>query len=320
MNNISWTQPGSNRRVLVTGSEGLIGSLAMRVLWSRGFEPVGLDLRASGAAHGDTRDAVRMREALQGVCGVIHLAAVSRVIDGQRDPEKCWNTNVQALEGLLAALKAQDQKPWLVFASSREVYGHTDGRPTSEDAALKPVNIYGESKLEGERLVAQAREWGLRSCIVRFSNVYGSTDDHADRVVPAFALAGVLGRAMRVDGNGNTFDFTHVTDSVSGLVALVQRLAADSASVFPPIHFVTGHATSLAQLSALAVELGGHASAIVEAPSRSFDVAHFRGDPARGLALLGWQPKVLLRDGLSALMHDFAAREAAQPGAALAQH
>lgn len=303
---------GGGRRVLVTGSCGLIGRAALSELTGLGYQAVGLDLRGVGTEQGDTRDADRVREALAGVDGVIHLAAVSRVIDGERDPDKCWATNVTALVKILEMMAEMPTRPWMIFASSREVYGHTDGSPVSEDAPLCPVNIYGESKVEGERLVTEARKSGLRTSIVRFSNVYGSTLDHADRVIPAFARSAVIGKSLRIDGGGNTFDFTHRDDSVSGLMALTQKVVLEPSSVFPPIHFVTGHATSLFQLAHLAISLGGDQSRIVEAPPRSFDVGHFRGNPARAKALLGWTPKVSIQVGLAALIRDFRALESAE--------
>ncbi|WP_350309655.1 NAD-dependent epimerase/dehydratase family protein [Aquariibacter lacus] len=302
--------PGPRQRILITGSRGLIGSATGVELRRLGHETVGIDIRGEGAEHGDTRNPARMRDALQGVDGVVHLAAVSRVIDGEREPERCQTTNVDALVSLLDQMVEQPHRPWLVFASSREVYGHTDGRPTGEDAPLKPVNIYGRTKVEGERRVMAARERGLHTQIVRFSNVYGSTVDHADRVIPAFARGAVTGQPLRVDGSDNTFDFNHLSDSVAGLVALIEQLVADPAIAHPPIHFVTGQATTLGQLAALAIELGGQGNAVVEAPSRVFDVAHFCGDFRRAQRLLGWTPKVMLREGLGALVEAFREREA----------
>lgn len=296
---------GPRQRILITGSRGLIGSAAAVELRELGHEIVGLDLRGEGAEHGDTRSPERMQAALAQVDGVVHLAAVSRVIDGERDPVRCQSTNVDALVSLLDQMVALPRRPWLVFASSREVYGHTDGRPTHEDAPLLPVNIYGRTKVEGERLVMAARDRGLHTQIVRFSNVYGSTVDHVDRVIPAFARGAVTGRPLRVDGSDNTFDFNHVSDSVAGLVALVEQLVDQPGIGHPPIHFVTGQPTTLGQLATLAIELGGQGNAVVEAPSRAFDVAHFCGDFRRAQQLLGWTPKVMLREGLGALVEAF---------------
>lgn len=295
-----------NQRVLVTGSSGLVGRALRDGLTSQGFEIHSLDLRAQGANHGDVRDLARVRRALLGCDGVVHLAAVSRVIWAQRDPQLCMSTNVPGLHNVLRCIAESQRRPWLIFASSREVYGQPDRLPVDEDCPLKPINIYGQSKVEGEKLIDAARADGLRAAIVRLSNVFGCPRDYPDRVVPAFARAAVEGCPLRVDGASNTFDFTHIDDVSRGLVDLVKLLSTKEAAP-PPIHFVTGSPTTLGELATLATTLAGSKSAVHAAPPRSFDVARFHGDPARARALLGWTPQVPLERGLTQLIEAFRA-------------
>ena len=293
-------------RILITGCEGLVGRALRKNLEGRGVHIVGLDLLGKRQEAGDVRDANSVRSAMKGCRGVVHLAAVSRVITGERDPKRCWSTNVGGLDNVVAAASEQATTPWLIFASSREVYGQPEALPATEDAPLRPVNIYGRSKVEGERIVTTARDKGLRAAIVRLSNVYGCIHDHADRVVPAFAKAAVLGKTLRVDGSDHTFDFTHIDDTVRGIVSLIELLSGHD-EVPPPIHFLTGRGTTLGQLAGLAIELaGGHAS-IAEAPPRAFDVSHFCGSPLRAARLLHWNPSVPLRVGLGRLIEAYRA-------------
>ena len=297
-----------NHRILITGSEGLVGSALRTALEARGAHVTGLDLRGSEGEEGDVRDARRVRDAADGCHGIVHLAAVSRVVWGEREPETCREVNVGGLRNVIAAASAgraePSRRPWVVFASSREVYGQPGRLPVTEDAPLRPINVYGRSKVEGERLVEAARDEGLRAAIVRLSNVYGSTRDHPDRVVPAFARGAVTGSALRVEGADHTFDFTHIDDTTRGIVALIDLLA-DGKTPPPPVHLLTGRPVSLGRLAALAVDLAGAGAAIVQAPPRSFDVSRFHGDPARARNLLGWAPRVELRQGLARLIHDF---------------
>ena len=292
-------------RILITGSEGLIGHALRKTLEARGAEVVGLDLLGTGREHGDVRSLPRVRDALGGCDGVVHLAAVSRVLWGEQDPEGCWNTNVGGLRNVLQVLDERKRRPWLLFASSREVYGQPRRLPATEDTPLLPVNVYGRSKVEGERLVGAVRAGGLRAATVRLSNVYGSARDHADRVVPAFARAAVSGSSIRIDGAECTFDFTHVDDTVRGMVAAIDRL--ESGHSPPPIHLLTGVPTTLRELAAMTTALGGGRTTVVEAPPRSFDVARFHGDPSRARRLLGWTPRISLRDGLDRLVRNFRA-------------
>lgn len=300
-------------RILITGSAGLIGTALRRVLVDAGHRVVGLDLRENGAEAGDVRDPVRVGEAVRGCDGVVHLAAISRVVWAERNPSLCWDTNVRGIANVIAAAERRAAPPWLIFASSREVYGEAQILPVTECAPLCPVNVYARSKVEGEVLVAAAAGRGLRTSIVRLSNVYGRTADHADRVIPAFARAAALGDAMRVDGSDNVFDFAHVDDVMLGLLRIVERMASDGVAALPPIHFVTGQALSLGKLAELANQLGGGRSRILSAPPRRFDVARFYGCWSRANALLGWSPRISVSIGLAQLIDEFRGEASSAP-------
>ena len=295
----------TGRRILITGSEGLIGRALRVALEARGAEVIGLDLLGTGREHGDVRSLRRVHDALDCCGGVVHLAAVSRVLWGERDPKGCWSTNVEGLGNVLRALDNKKRQPWLLFASSREVYGQPPHLPATEDTRLLPVNVYGRSKVEGERLMEEATAKGLRTATVRLSNVYGSARDHADRVVPAFARAAVSGSNIRIDGAECTFDFTHIDDTVRGMVGIIDLLEIGETP--PPIHLLTGTPTTLRDLATLAIKIAGRISLVLEAPPRSFDVSRFHGDPSRARELLGWEPRVVLREGLERLVRDLRA-------------
>lgn len=295
-----------NGKILITGSEGLVGSALRRNLGPSGFEVRGLDIRADNAETGDVRDPVDVKKALHGCIGIVHLAAVSRVVWGERDPDLCWKTNVEGFRNVLEAAGQLAVKPWVIFASSREVYGQPERLPADEETPLRPVNVYARSKVAGEQLVAEARDRGLRACVIRLSNVYGSTRDHPDRVVPAFARAALLRQPLRIDGCDHTFDFTHISDVVQGIATLVALLDRGAAPP-PPIHFVSGVPTTLGELATLAIDIAQSDSTVIHAPPRDFDVAKFHGCPGRAQSLLGWSPRTSLRQGLAALINDFSA-------------
>ena len=292
-------------RILITGSEGLIGSALRLTLDSKGSVIAGFDLKGVGRELGDVRDYQQVRSAVEYSDGIVHLAAVSRVIWGEKDPNVCWNTNVDGTANVVKAVEQMEHKPWLIFASSREVYGNPDYLPVSEDAPLQPVNIYGSTKVEGEKLVRSAQQKGVRVAIVRFSNVYGSTDDHHDRVVPAFTQNALVGEPLRVDGAECTFDFTYLNDVVQGLVSLIQVLRESKESELPPIHFVSGQATTLGELATLSIELTDSESPIQINSPREFDVSKFYGNWDRALGLLGWKHRVDIRQGLKYLIRDY---------------
>jgi len=260
-----------------------------------GHRVVGFDCVRS--TREDVRDGAALAAALRGVDGVVHLAAVSRVAVAHAEPERCWAVNVGGTEALLGALRP-DQ--WVVFASSREVYGTPAQLPATEDAPLQPLNVYARAKVVGERMV---RAHPGPNAVVRLSNAYGPTADHPDRVVPAFARAAAVGGVVRVDGADRTFDFVHLSDVVAGLRRLVAQVAARRRP--PVVHLTTGQGTSLGDLAALAMDHGAGGS--VPGPERDFDVERFVGDPSRAERVLGWKAGVSLADGFARLVDAFGA-------------
>lgn len=289
--------------ILVTGSQGLIGRATIASLLAAGHTIRGFDPRADAPAdRGDVRDLAALREALRGCDGVLHLGAVSRVVWGERDPALCHATNAEGTRNVLAAAASSPTRPWVIVASSREVYGQADALPVAEDAPRRPMNVYARSKCAAEDHAVAARRDGVRCCVVRFSNVFGSALDHRDRVVPAFVRAAVQGAPLRVEGADRLYDFTHVDDVARGVRALVTGLDAGDAP--PTVHFVSGVGTTLGELASQVVALAGARCAVREAPARSYDVARFVGDPARAAAALGWRAAVPLREGLLRLIAD----------------
>ncbi|MDO6677648.1 NAD(P)-dependent oxidoreductase [Shewanella sp. 4_MG-2023] len=293
------------KKILITGHQGLVG----RHLWPRlkqaGFNPVGLDLRSENIQFiGDIVNTQRLKLAMSDCDGVIHLAAVSRVVWGQNNPELCKLTNSTASKQLLKLAIESKKRPWVLVSSSREVYGESAIKPVAEDANLQPVNVYGESKLEMEQAAMVARKTGLQTAIVRLANVYGCIEDHHDRVLPAFCRAAVLGEDLRVDGLANTFDFTHISDTVDGLMKIIAKLDAGVADL-PPIHLLPGLPTTLEEAAILAIQAAGSKSKILLAPSRNYDVANFVGDASRARSLLGWAAKVTPKQGICQLVTDF---------------
>ncbi|MCG7871046.1 MAG: NAD(P)-dependent oxidoreductase [Candidatus Thiodiazotropha lotti] len=266
-----------------------------------GFNTTGIDI-ADGS--GDITKLADIRNAMAGCHGVVHLAAVSRVAWAQQNPKSCWKTNAVASKELLKLAVHSNLKPWVIVASSREVYGEPSQLPTVEDAPLQPINIYGRAKVSMEVSALEAREHGLNTAIVRLSNVYGCPYDHVDRVIPAFCRNAARNLSLRVDGNKNLFDFTHISDVVAGLSKLV-RLLERGESKIPPIQFVTGQGTTLSDAAEMATNIAESSSAIIQAPSRNYDVHRFIGNPARAQQILGWHPTVYLVEGMASLVSEY---------------
>lgn len=289
------------KRILLTGSEGVIGRHLKHTLAHRGFEVVPCDLQPGtpgGATDIRTRHAVC--EKLQGCHGILHLAAVSRVALGEADPDRCRTCNVDGTRELLQAALQQPQRPWLLFTSSREVYGNPLRLPASEDTPVNPVNVYGRSKAEGEKLVQEATLQGLRTGIVRLSNVYGSPSDYPDRVIPAFLHAACLGQDIRVDGPARRFDFTHIDDVIRGILLMLEAL--DNGHDVPILQLTSGQSISLLELAEHIKVLSQSRSLIRRTEADAYTVSSFSGTSERALLHLGWTPQIPLLQGLTSLV------------------
>lgn len=288
--------------ILVTGSEGLIGTEVCKYLQKKNMDIIRYDKKfpKEHRFHGDILDKDKLKTAITSCDGIIHLAAVSRVVWGEKDPDLCWKTNYEGTLNVIEGALLSPKKPWILYASSREVYGNPPVLPAKEDAPYNSINIYGESKIAAEKAILEARSKGLNTAIVRYSNVYGSLHDHHDRVIPAFCKAAANGTPIRVDGSSNTFDFTSIDDVVEGTMKIITLLCENKINL-PPFHLTTGKETSLQEAAEIANRIGNKQSKIVEAPPRHYDVPNFYGDSTRTQSILGWKPEVSIEEGMERL-------------------
>lgn len=295
------------RPIVITGSAGLIGTALIQRLTRCGRSVVGLDVRQGVAAlTADILDWNPTSDGLTEIEGIIHLAAVSRVIDAEVDPLRCVQVNVDGTRRLLEIASTSRKRPWFLYASSREIYGQQNAMPVAENADARPINIYAKSKWVAEGLVNAARVTGLRTGIMRFSNVYGAVRDHATRVVPAFVAQALANKPLRIEGSHHTFDFTYIDDVADAIVRLVEYMDSTNTAP-PPLHFVTGRATTLGELAGLTIALTDSSAICEDAPPRNFDVAHFVGDPAYSASLLRWSAEHSLEQGLRRMIAEWKA-------------
>lgn len=174
-------------RVLVTGGAGYIGSHTVRLLAKEGFEPVVLDNLSKG--HKESVKGIRLIEAdlldkiqLQSVINevkpeaVIHFAAFILVGESMHEPAKYYENNVIGTFNLLNAIhRAGVDK--IVFSSTAAVYGEPETVPISEDAAKKPVNVYGRTKLIIENMLEDFyHAYGIKYIALRYFNASGADD------------------------------------------------------------------------------------------------------------------------------------------------
>lgn len=292
-------------KILVTGSSGLIGSAVIHSLTKQGHECVSIDIRSppwdgQGFFPVNLLDDMKRSKLIRGIDGVIHLAAVSRVITAEFNPEKCIKVNVDGTRALLKDCLGQDKPPWFIYGSSREVYGDPTSYPVSENHKVNPKNIYGISKAKAENLVEDYSIKTRRpSFILRFSNVYGSIHDYPTRVIPAFVLGAALGQSLRLDGSSHSFDFTHISDVERILLTAVRYLEDQSVGHVETLNVLPGEETALIDLVHHLSVITGREIEYYESSPRDYDVSRFVGCPDRMYQILGERCEVAIEEGLN---------------------
>jgi UDP-glucose 4-epimerase len=301
-------------RFLVTGGCGFIGSHLVDRLLAEGAQVIVLDDLSTGRREnlapgaeliiGDIRDRSSVRDAMTGVDGCFHLAAIASV-DKARE---AWSdTHAVNLAGTVTifdtARHASSKGPVpVVYASSAAVYGNPGddwkGR-ISEGAPTVPLSAYGADKLGCELHGHVA--WtvhGVPTVGFRFFNVYGPRQDPASPysgVISIFANRVAGGVPIRINGDGEQLrDFVFVGDVVSRLTAAMSTIEP-GARIF---NVCTGQATSVKDLATRLETVFGRSVERIHGPARIGDIRISIGDPARGDAAFG--PCVTsLADGLA---------------------
>jgi len=232
--------------------------------------------------------------------GIIHLGAVSRVVVAQNNPDECIRTNINGTKSLLVALEkfSNKNKPWLIFGSSREVYGEPKEFPVRESFEKKFVNIYGDSKIQGENLFTSfAKANGNNCLILRFANVYGNQYDLFDRVIPRFIKAIDSNKELTIEGGGQVIDFTHIDDTVDTIIKSIDYLEKNN-NIIDDFHILPGIGWNLFEAIEYIENILDKKAIIKTNEKRNYDVEKFIGDPIKIKNILKSRDFLSLEDGL----------------------
>jgi UDP-glucose 4-epimerase len=302
---------------LVTGGCGFIGSHLALALMQRGDQVRILDDLSTGKRHavlsgadivvGDVADRVQVREAIAGVDGCFHLAAIASVQRGAEDWLGTHRTNLTgAITVFDAARSARAGAPVpVVYASSAAVYGDNPDVPLAEQAALRPLSAYGADKLGCELHARVASHLhGVPTTGLRFFNVYGPRQDpHSpySGVIAIFADRIASGRAIDVFGDGQQVrDFIYVSDVVTYLLA---AMAAPTRQA-PIFNVCTGRAASVLELAETIGSIVGRQPEIRYEPARAGDIRVSVGNPRAAETAFGVAAQISVQDGLRHTLAD----------------
>jgi CDP-paratose 2-epimerase len=331
----------SERRVLITGGSGFIGTNLAHRLLSAGHPVLLFDnlarpgveqnLRWLRDTHGtqvdiavsDVRDADALRRAVQGVSQVFHFAAQVAVTTSLTDPIEDFDVNARGTVNLLEAIRAQSSPPPLVFTSTNKVYGALEDvglrrqnlryEPTdpslrrtgvSENRPLDFHSPYGCSKGAADQYVLDyARTYGLPAIVFRMSCIYGPHQFGTEDQgwVAHFLIRAMEGRPIILYGDGRQVRDILCVDDLVDAFLLAQQHMSTDSGHAFNIGGGPGNTVSLLELLQMMGELLGEKPKIEFDSWRPGDQRYYVSDTGKFQRMTGWEPRVSVQDGLERL-------------------
>jgi len=306
-----------DRRVLVTGALGFIGSDLCRSLADLGARVLAVDsllpdyggnlFNLSGY-----EDKVRINIADVRGHGISYLVRDQDVlfnlagqvshIDSMSDPFTDLEINCRSQLWILEAVRQHNPGVKIVYAGTRQVYGRPRSLPVDETHLLNPTDVNGINKISGEfyHLVYNS-VYGIRACSLRLTNTYGPRQlirHNRQGFIGWFIRQAVLGETIQIFGDGTQKrDFDYVDDVVDAFLRAGAMDAADG-QVF---NLGGAEPVSLLELARTMISIAGHGACTLTPfpPERKrIDIGDFYADATKIRKALGWEPRVPLREGL----------------------
>ncbi|HYI30078.1 MAG TPA: UDP-glucuronic acid decarboxylase family protein [Bradyrhizobium sp.] len=298
------------KRILVTGGSGFLGSHLCERLLGEGANVICVDNFYSGARSNieqllDHKRFELIRHDVTfplyvEVDEIYNLACPASPIHYQRDPVQTTKTSVHGAINMLGLAKRVRAK--ILQASTSEVYGDPNIHPQTEEYwgnvnPIGPRSCYDEGKRCAETLFFDYwRQYNMPIKVMRIFNTYGPRMHPNDgRGVSNFIVQALLGHDITIYGDGaQTRSFCHVDDLIDGMT----RFMATPASIIGPINIGNPTEFTILQLASQVIEMTGSRSKIVHRPKPQDDPRQRRPDISKAQELLKWSPRTSLKDGL----------------------
>jgi UDP-glucose 4-epimerase len=307
------------RRVMITGGLGFIGSNLAHQLVACGAHVLIVDslipeyggnlFNVSGIEDAvrvniaDVRQQSTMNYLVREQDVIFNLAGQVSHIDSMEDPHTDLEINCRAQLTLLEACRHNNPGVKVVYAGTRQVYGHPDRLPVTEDHLVRPTDVNGINKAAGEYYhLVYNNVFGIRSCSLRLTNVYGPRQlikHNRQGFIGWFIRLAIEDAEIQIYGDGSQIrDFVYVDDAADVFL----RAGATDACNGEVFNVGGLEPTSHRDLVALLLRLAGTGrSRFVEWPpdKKAIDIGSFYADSSRIGDVLGWRPTTSLADGLS---------------------
>ena len=297
-------------KFVVTGGVGFIGSNIVKLLIKKGHNVDIIDNLHTGKKENikevinevnfyqiDIRNKEGLKKIIKNCDGIFHEAALTAVPESFEKPQEYHDVNVVGTKNIFDI--AEKEKIRVVYASSSSIYGNAKNIPIKENADKKPINPYGQTKLDDEILAEEFSKEDLLVVGLRYFNVYGigQTGSYAG-VITKFLKNIKNQKPFIINGNGNQIrDFIHVKDiAKANLVAMESKIENKFFNVG------TGIPTSINDLAKLMIELSHHKHEITHGPPLEGDVNISQADTNLILRSINWSPEIDLNTGLEGLI------------------
>lgn len=293
-------------KVVVTGGAGFIGSNLVDALIKEDFDVHVIDNLVAGKKENvseqatlhevDIRNLEGIKPIIKGAKYVFHLAALPRVQFTIENPIESSDVNIMGtLNVLVASAEAKVEK--LIYSASSSAYGDQEEMPLREDMEARPKSPYAMQKYVGEVMCQQWSDtYGLPTICLRYFNVYGPRLDLEGAyalVIGIFLRQKQKGESLTITGDGKqTRDFTHVSDVVSANLLAAKKEEIKKGEVF---NIGFGKNYSINDLAKMI------SNDIKHIPAR-FEPHDTLADNSKAKKVLGWEPKVDLKEGIDKLL------------------
>jgi UDP-glucose 4-epimerase len=307
-----------DKRVLITGGCGFIGSMLARCMLHRGARVTLIDslipLYGGNLANiadirdrvwlniSDVRDPHAMSELIRHQDYLFNLAGQTSHVDSMTDPFTDLDINATAQLSILESVRKFNPGIRIVFASTRQLYGKPQYLPVDEKHPIVPVDINGIHKLAGEGYhMLYHKVYGIASTCLRLTNTYGPgmrVKDARQTFLGIWVKLVLSGQSVKVFGDGMQLrDFNYVDDVVDALILAALRDEA----VGEIMNLGSDEVIGLRDLAQKLVAVNGAGDwELVPFPAerKAIDIGDYYGDWKKAHALLGWAPAIGLEQGL----------------------
>jgi UDP-glucose 4-epimerase len=304
----------TQKKYLITGGAGFIGSHLSRLLLSLNHDVVILDDLSTGKLsnipegcdfiEASANDKTTTDKIIQNVDGVFHLAAIASVEKSTNEWYASTKCNLLATVNILESIKDSGKHIPFVFASSAAIYGDNSNCPLNETMPSYPLSSYGIDKYSSEQHARIAGHiHNIPTAALRFFNVYGERQDPNSPysgVISIFVNRALNEQEIVINGDGGqSRDFIYVGDICAMLYAAINKLHSQTKAGHLCFNACTGKATTIKELANLIKQITNSSSEIIFNPPRIGDIYKSFGNADLIESELDIKAQISLIDGLT---------------------